>query len=139
MGTTTIFSFVYQSCVWPHSDQLFWENPCSVWNSGIDLVVALEYNFFQPCSSAEQISVRFARFRRSYFKHTPVFLTSHTSCFYLICAALFKVATFHFLQLIVSNVIVFVLPVFVEHTSCMLLTPMWVSIQIDENMWNSYP
>ena len=79
MGTTTIFSFVYQSCVWSHSDQLFWQNSCSGWNSGIDLVVALEYTFFQLCSSAEQISVRLARFKRSYVKRAAVILTSHTS------------------------------------------------------------
>ena len=43
-GTTTIFSFIYQSCVWPRSDPLFWQNPCSGCNSGIDLVVALKYH-----------------------------------------------------------------------------------------------
>ena len=78
-GTTTIFSFGYQSCVWPRSDPFFWQNPCSGCNSGIDLVVALEYTFFQLCSNAEQISVRLARFRRSYVKRPAVVLTSHTS------------------------------------------------------------
>ena len=78
-GTTTIFSFRYQSCVWPRSDPFFWQNPCSGCNSGIDLVVALEYTFFQLCSNVEQISVRLARFRRSYVKRPAVVLTSHTS------------------------------------------------------------
>ena len=78
-GTTTIFSFGHQSCVWARSDPLFWQNPCSACNSGIDLVAALEYSFFQLCSRAEQISVMLARFRRSYVKRSAVVLTSHTS------------------------------------------------------------
>ena len=57
----------------------FGKNPCSGCNSGTDLVVALEYTFFQLCSNAEQISVRLARFRRSYVKRPAVVLTSHTS------------------------------------------------------------
>ena len=77
-GTTTIFSFGYQSYVWSRSDPFFWQDPCSGCNSGIYLVVALEYTFFQLCSNAEQISVRLARFRKSYVKHPAVFLTSHT-------------------------------------------------------------
>ena len=44
METTTIFSFRYQSCVWPRSDPFF---ECSGYNSGTDLVVNLEYTFFQ--------------------------------------------------------------------------------------------
>ena len=51
----------------------------SFWNSGIDLVFALEYAFFQLCSSAKQISVRLARFRGSYVKCTAVILTSDAS------------------------------------------------------------
>ena len=47
-GSTTIFSFMYQSCVWPRSDPLFWQNPCSGCNSGIDLVVALKYHPYNP-------------------------------------------------------------------------------------------
>ena len=48
MGTTTIFSFGFQACVWSRSDPIFWQNPCSGCNSGIDLVVALKlfsFNF----------------------------------------------------------------------------------------------
>ena len=78
-GTNTIFSLEYQSCVWACSDPFFCQNPCSGCNSGIDLVVALEYTFFQLCSNAEQISVRLARFRRSYVKCPAVILTSKTS------------------------------------------------------------
>ena len=79
MGTTTTFSFGYQSCVWPRSGSFFWQNPCSGCNSGIDLVFSLEYTFFQLCSNAEQISFRLERFRRSYVKHPSVTLSSHTS------------------------------------------------------------
>ena len=78
-GTNTIFSLEYQSCVWACSDPFFCQNPCSGCNSGIDLVVALEYTFFQFCLNAEQISVRLARFRISYVKRRAVVLTSHTS------------------------------------------------------------
>ena len=48
-------------------------------NSGIDLVVALEYTFFQLCSNAKQISVRLARSRRSYVKGPAVALISRTT------------------------------------------------------------
>ena len=50
---------------------------CSGCNSGIDLVGALEYTFFQLCSNVEQISVTLARFRRSSVKRPAVVLTSH--------------------------------------------------------------
>ena len=53
-GTTTIFSFGYQSCVWPRSHPFFRQNPCSGCNSGIDLLVALEYTLFQLCSNAKK-------------------------------------------------------------------------------------
>ena len=73
--------FFHSDTNWPRSDPFFWQNPCSGCNSWIDLVVALEYIFFQLCSNAEQISVRLAKFRRSYAKHAAVVLTSHTSYF----------------------------------------------------------
>ena len=78
-GTTTIFSFGYQSYVWSRSDPFFWQNPCSGCNSGIDLVVALECTFFQLCVNAKQISVSLARFKRGYVQRPAVILTSHTS------------------------------------------------------------
>ena len=78
-GTTTMFSFGYQSCVLPRSDPFFRQNPCSGCNNGIVLVVALEYTFFQLFSDAKQISVRLAGLRRSYVKCPAVVLTSHTS------------------------------------------------------------
>ena len=43
------------------------------------LIVVLEYTFFRPYSNAEQISVRLARFRRSYVNRPGVVLTNHTS------------------------------------------------------------
>ena len=48
-GTITIFSLGYQFCVWSRSDPLFRQNPWSGCNSGIDLVVAFEYTFFELC------------------------------------------------------------------------------------------
>ena len=77
----------------------------SVRNSGIDLVFALEYAFFQLRSSAKQISVRLARFRRSYVKCTAVVLTSHTSytAFLLDVCWLVQSGQVPFLQLFVPN------------------------------------
>ena len=43
------------------------------------MVVVLEYVFFRLYSNAEQISVRLARFRRSYVNRPGVVLTNHTS------------------------------------------------------------
>ena len=63
-------------CYSAHFDsffQIFWLY------SGMDLVVTLEYTFFQLCSNADQISIRLARFRRSYVKCPAVVLTSPTS------------------------------------------------------------
>ena len=46
---------------------------------GIDLVVALEYTFFQLYSNDKEISIRLTRFRRSYVKRPAAVLTSHIS------------------------------------------------------------
>ena len=45
-------------------------------NSGIDLVVVLEYTFFQLVPT-QNIFLRFTRFRRSYVNHPAVPLTNH--------------------------------------------------------------
>ena len=44
-GTTTIFLFGYQSCTWKRFGPFCRINPCSGCNSGINLVVVLEYTF----------------------------------------------------------------------------------------------
>ena len=46
-GTTTIFSLGSQSCAWPCSGPFCWQNPCFGCISGINLVVFLDYTFFQ--------------------------------------------------------------------------------------------
>ena len=104
-GTTTIFLLGYQSCVWLCSEPFFWQNPCSGGNSGIDLVVTLEYTFFQLCSNAKQISVRLARFKRSYVKHPAFVLTSPTSytAFFLDVPCAFQSGYVPFLQLFIPN------------------------------------
>ena len=79
-GTNTIFSFVYQSCTLPSSDPFCWQNPYSGCNSGIDLVIVLEYTFFQNlnhlavvltkhCQSytAFLLYVRCSKWSRSFF------------------------------------------------------------------------
>ena len=75
-GTTTIFSLGYESCTWARSDLFCWENPCSGSRCGIDLVVVLEYTFFQLCFNKVHI-LRFTRFRRRYVNPFAVVLTYH--------------------------------------------------------------
>ena len=41
---------------WPDSDPVWWQNSYSGCNSEINLVVVLEYTFFQLYSKTEQIS-----------------------------------------------------------------------------------
>ena len=48
--------FCLYTNTWPRSGPFCWQNPCSGYNSGTDLVVTLEYIFFQLCSNIEQIS-----------------------------------------------------------------------------------
>ena len=137
------FSFRYQFCVWPRSDPFFWQNPCFGCNSGIDLVVALEYTFFQLYSNIEQIFVRLTRFRRSYVKRPAVVLNSHTSytAFSLdVCCAV-QSGHVSFFCSCLPPMVVYLRSLFLLNTPLaqMLLTPMWVNRQKDENMWNSYP
>ena len=67
---------MYQSCTWPRSGPFCWQNQCSGCNCEIDLVVVVEFAFFQLCSDTEKIS-RFTRFRKSYVKHPAVVSTNH--------------------------------------------------------------
>ena len=87
----------------------FRQNPCSGCNSGIDLVVAFEYTFFQLCYNAEQISVRLARFRRSYVTRPAVVLPSHKSYTAFLLGVCCAVQSGHvpFLQLFVPDDSVF--------------------------------
>ena len=55
-GITTIFSFRIQSCTGSCLDSFGWQNPCSGCNNGINLVVVVEYTFFQLCCNIEQSS-----------------------------------------------------------------------------------
>ena len=73
------FSSGYQSCNWPRSSQFCWQNPWSGCNSGIDLVVALKYTFFQLCSNTKKIFVKLARFKRNYANHRAAVLVNSTS------------------------------------------------------------
>ena len=142
-GTTNIFSFRYQSCVWPRYDPFFWQNPCSGCNSGIDLVVALEYTFFQLCSHIEQISVRLARFRGNSVKRPAVVLTSHTSYtgFFLDVRSTVQSGHVSFFCSCLPPMIMYLRNLFLMNTPLarMLLTPRWASRRKDKKMWNSYP
>ena len=137
-GTTMIFSFEYQPCVFPRSDPFFWQIPCSGCNSGIDLVVALEYNFFQLYANAKQISVRLPRFRRSYVKRPGVLLSSHTSYTAFLVDIRCAVQSGHVFSFgsCLSSIIVYLRNLFLLNTAIALR---WVNKQKDEKMWNSYP
>ena len=56
-GTSTISSFGYQSCTWKLYVLFCRRIPRSDCNSGINLVVVLEYTFLELCLNAEQISL----------------------------------------------------------------------------------
>ena len=83
-GTTTNFSFEFQSCTWPLSGPFCWQNPflivTVVWFV-IGLVLILEYTFFQVCFNNGQISSR-----RSYVNPPAVVLIKVTQLFCLVCA-----------------------------------------------------
>ena len=55
-GDHHYFFIRIESCTYPRSGPFCWQNPCYGCNSGIDLVVVLEYTFFQLCSNTEYIS-----------------------------------------------------------------------------------
>ena len=82
---------------WSHPCPYCWQNPCSGCNSGTDLVVVLEYIFFQLCCDTEQIS-QVHKIQKKLCKsqccrsNQPL---SKLHCFFAWCA-LFKVATFLF-------------------------------------------
>ena len=67
-----VFSFGYQPCTWQNSGSFCWQNPCSCCNSGIDLVVVLEKNFFKFSSNTKS---------RKYVNCTAVVLTNFTLLF----------------------------------------------------------
>ena len=128
---------------WPRSEPFFWQNPCSGCNSGISLVVTLEYTFFRLSSNAKQTYARSARFRRSYEKHPAVVLTRPTSCtdFFVWCALRCSKWSRSFFCSCSIPMIVYLWNLFLLNTPLarMLLTPRWVSSQKDEKMCNSYP
>ena len=133
-GTTTIFSFGYQSCTRKRSGPSFRKKPFSGCNSGINLVVVLEYAFLQLYSNAglRLLSLRFRKFRRSNVHRSVVVQTNHCqSCtaFFAWCA-LSKVSTFLFCGCLFPTIVhlrnLFLLSTPVAQ---MLLTPRWVSIR----------
>ena len=84
-GNTTLFSgnkrepppfFHSDTNTWPRSGPFCWQNPCSGSNSGTDLVVTLEYIFYNFVLPPNK-PVRLTRFRRSYVNYTAVVLTNH--------------------------------------------------------------
>ena len=107
-------------------------------NSGIDLVVTLEYTFFLLYSNAEQISVRLARFRRSYVKGPAVVLTSRTSytAFLLDVSCAVQSGHVSFFCNCLSPTIVYLRNIFLLNTPLarIFLTPRWISRQKDEKM-----
>ena len=102
------------------------------------MVVAFEYTFFQLCSNTEQISVRLARFRRSYEKRSAAALTSDTSytAFLIDVRCAFQSGQVPFFLQLFVPMIQYLRNLFLLSTplATMLLTPRWVSRQKDEKM-----
>ena len=105
-GTTIVFSSGYQSCNWPPSGPFCWQNLCSSCNSGTNLVVILEYTFFQLRSNTKKSCISF-----------------------LLDVRCSKRPRFFFLQLFAPNDNVFAL--LGTLVAQMLLTPRWVSRRKD--------
>ena len=99
-GTTTIFSFGYQSCTRKRSGPSFRKKPFSGCNSGINLVAVLEYAFLQLYANAglRLLSLRFRKFRRSNVHRSAVVQTNHCQrcTAFFAWFALSKVSTFLF-------------------------------------------
>ena len=105
MGTITISLSGCQSCNWSRSGPFCWQNPCSGYNSGFDMVVVLEYTFFQLCCNIERKFFRFTRFIRSYVNHPAIVLTNHCQSYtaFLLGECCSKLPCSIFLQLFVPN------------------------------------
>ena len=99
------------------------------------LVVVLEYTFFRLCRNAEHISVRLARFRRSYVNRPGVVLTNHISytAFLLHVRCAVQSGRVPFFCSCLSPMIVHLRDLFLLSTPVarMLLTPRCVSRQKD--------
>ena len=111
--------FHWYTNTWPRSGPFFWQNLCSGRNSGTDLVVVLEYVFFQLCSKPNE-ALRFTRFRRSSVNCTAVVLTNNCQSYttYRLDVCCSKWQSSLFLQLFVHNDSAFAQAIFVEHTCC---------------------
>ena len=111
--------FNWYTNTWPRSGPFFWQNLCSGRNSGTDLVVVLEYVFFQLCSKPNE-ALRFTRFRRSSVNCTAVVLTNNCQSYttYRLDVCCSKWQSSLFLQLFVPNDSAFAQAIFVEHTCC---------------------
>ena len=114
---------------WSLSGPFCWQNPCSDCNSGTDLVVALEYIFFNFVPTPNK-SLRFTRFRRSYVNCAAVVLTNHcqicTAFLHGVCCSRrprsFICSCFSTMKVHLRNL--FLLSTRVAQ---ILLTPRWVS------------
>ena len=135
METITISLSGYQSCNWSRSGPFCWQNPCSGYNSGLDMVDVLEYTFFQLCCNIERKFIRFTRFIRSYVNHSAIVLTNHCQSYtaFLLDVCCSKLPCSIFLQLFVPNV------VHLRYWAHLLLKCSELKDGSgDEQMWNSY-
>ena len=125
-GTTTIFLFGYQSCTSKFSGRFCRKIPCSDCNTGINLIVILEYTFVQVVQT-ENKSPRFRKCRRSYALFSVVVQINHCQIpthFFAWCA-LFAVVIFSFFCSCLSLTRVHLRNLFLLSTPVaqMLLTP----------------
>ena len=127
-------SFLSDNSTWPRSGPFWWQNPCCGYNSGTDLVVALEYIFFNFVPTTSK-SLQFTRFRKSYRNLTAVILTNHCQSYtaFLLDVRCSKwPRSFSFCSWL-TQMIVYLRNLFLMSTRVtrMLLTPGWVNRRRD--------
>ena len=126
--------FLSDNSTWPRPGPFWWQNPCCGYNSETDLVVALEYIFFNFVPTTSK-SLRFTRFRKSYSNLTAVILTNHcqsyTAFLLDVCCSKWP-RSFSFCSCL-TPMIVYLRNLFLmsRRVTRMLLTPRWVSRRRD--------
>ena len=119
-GTTTNFSFRYQSCTSSRSGPFCWQKPCCGCSSGIiDLVVFFEYTFF---STVFQHQANLLSWQDSKKLCKPSCCRSNQPLskllYFFVWCALLQVTTFLFSMLLDHNDSTFANPIFVEYKCC---------------------
>ena len=137
-GTTTMFSFGYQSCTWPRSNPFCWQTHVLfvtvelIWLLFLNI---LSFNFVPTPSKC----LRLKRFRKSYVNRPDVVLTNHTSytAFLLDVRCAVQCGHVPFSCSCWSPLLGHLCNLFLLSTPvAQMLTPRWISRRKD---WKSYP